>query len=125
MASRKRPRKKKTSPGENPTTPDPAQIAAIPDPKVGYGGVYTVKYVALLLSVSPATVYRLVDSGQLAAVYIGRCVRIPRLALEDFLAAPGDSLNRKPQKMPPPAGRAVAGPGRGLNPLRTGNLGSR
>lgn len=116
MTSRKRRSKKKTSAGGNPATAGPAQIAAMPHPQVGFGGVYTVPDVAALLQVSPATVYRLVGCGDLDAVYVGRCVRIPRLALEHYLVSRENPPHRKPKKNaaePPPANPA---PQRGRKP---------
>ncbi len=41
--------------------------------------------VAATMRVSPMTVYRLVKSGELAAVRVGRSVRIPAHAVEDYL----------------------------------------
>ncbi|TCK22361.1 helix-turn-helix domain-containing protein [Pseudonocardia endophytica] len=45
----------------------------------------TVSEVADTMRVSPMTVYRLVKSGELAAVRVGRSVRIPARAVEDYL----------------------------------------
>lgn len=42
----------------------------------------TVGEVADMLGVSTMTVYRLVASGEIPAVRIGRCVRIPRVEAE-------------------------------------------
>lgn len=42
----------------------------------------TVSEVADMLGVSTMTVYRLVASGEIPAVRIGRCVRIPRVEAE-------------------------------------------
>lgn len=46
----------------------------------------TVDQAAKALSVSRATVWRLVAAGRLEAVHIGRSVRIPAEALDDFVA---------------------------------------
>lgn len=45
----------------------------------------TVVEVAAALRVSRATVYRLVHAGSLPGKRLGRSVRVPRQALEDFL----------------------------------------
>jgi excisionase family DNA binding protein len=47
---------------------------------------FDVRTAARLLSVSPRTVELLIASGQLASLHIGRCRRIRRVDLEDFLA---------------------------------------
>lgn len=46
---------------------------------------YSVAQVAATLSVSPATVYRLVGSQALASVRVGKAVRIPRSSVERYL----------------------------------------
>jgi excisionase family DNA binding protein len=43
----------------------------------------TVSEVADMLRVSTMTVYRLVGIGEIPAVRIGRCVRIPRVEAEE------------------------------------------
>ncbi|WP_370026448.1 helix-turn-helix domain-containing protein [Planotetraspora sp. GP83] len=45
----------------------------------------TVEQAARLLSVSKMTVYRLVHSGELPAVRVGRSFRIARRDLDDYL----------------------------------------
>ena len=47
---------------------------------------YTINEVASLLKVSPKTVRRLIESGKLGAVRVGRVYRVPHKALEEFLA---------------------------------------
>jgi len=47
---------------------------------------YTINEVASLLKVSPKTVRRLIESGKLSAVRVGRVYRVPHKALEAFLA---------------------------------------
>lgn len=51
----------------------------------------TVCQVADLLGVSKNTAYNLVRSGQLRSVRVGRQIRVPRSALENYLngTAPG------------------------------------
>ncbi|HEU0130614.1 MAG TPA: helix-turn-helix domain-containing protein [Mycobacteriales bacterium] len=47
----------------------------------------TVAEVAKLMRVSKMTVYRLVHSGELTAVQIGRSFRVPEQAVHDYLRA--------------------------------------
>ncbi|MFE0846714.1 helix-turn-helix domain-containing protein [Streptomyces rochei] len=46
----------------------------------------TVAEVMARLKLGRSTVYDLIRSGRLASVTIGRCRRIPALALRDFIA---------------------------------------
>ncbi len=48
-------------------------------------GLLTVKEVALAVRVSPATVYRLVQAGELGAVRVGRSIRVKAEDLRAFL----------------------------------------
>ena len=60
-----------------------------------YGGVsmtdlseikfFTVAEVAAVMRVSKMTVYRLVHSGELASVRVGRSFRVPERAVHDYL----------------------------------------
>ncbi|MBA3250806.1 MAG: helix-turn-helix domain-containing protein [Geodermatophilaceae bacterium] len=45
----------------------------------------TVAEVAALMRVSKMTVYRLVHSGELSAVRVGRSFRVPEKAVHDYL----------------------------------------
>jgi len=45
----------------------------------------TVAEVATLMRVSKMTVYRLVHSGELSAVRVGRSFRVPEQAVQDYL----------------------------------------
>ncbi|HVE62714.1 MAG TPA: helix-turn-helix domain-containing protein [Mycobacteriales bacterium] len=45
----------------------------------------TVAEVATLMRVSKMTVYRLVQSGELSAVRVGRSYRVPEQAVHDYL----------------------------------------
>lgn len=45
---------------------------------------YRVKAVAELFDVSPSTIYRAIEAGQLAAIRIGSSVRVPASALALF-----------------------------------------
>lgn len=58
----------------NPTRP------IVQDPKF-----FTVAEVASVMRVSKMTVYRLVNSGELNAVRVGRSYRVPEAALTAFL----------------------------------------
>lgn len=49
----------------------------------------TIPEVARVMQVSPRTAARWIASGQLRAVKVGTCVRIPRRAVADYLAARG------------------------------------
>jgi len=43
-----------------------------------------VAYAAALLGVSVRTIYSVVESGELPSMRVGRCIRIPREALEEY-----------------------------------------
>jgi excisionase family DNA binding protein len=45
----------------------------------------TVAEVAAMMRVSKMTVYRMVHSGELAAVRVGRSFRVPEKAVHDYL----------------------------------------
>ena len=47
--------------------------------------IYTVEEVAAKLRVSPRTVYRMVQRGELRGVRVGDLYRIPREAFEAFM----------------------------------------
>ena len=49
-------------------------------------GLMTVKEAAEFLSVSRSTLYTMMDAGELASVKIGRCRRIPRVAVVQLAA---------------------------------------
>ncbi len=50
-------------------------------------GFATPKEAAKFLSISPASVYRLMDAKEIPSANFGRSRRIPRKALEQFAAA--------------------------------------
>lgn len=54
-----------------------------------WGGrlVLDVNEVAALLGVGRSFVYHLINTGQLPIVKLGRLTRIPKAAIEDFVAA--------------------------------------
>jgi len=55
------------------------------DPALAEMRFLTVAEVALLMRVSRMTVYRLVHSGELPAVRVGRSFRVPERAVHDYL----------------------------------------
>ncbi|MEV6526607.1 helix-turn-helix domain-containing protein [Longispora sp. NPDC051575] len=55
------------------------------DSRLGEVRFLTVAEVALLMRVSKMTVYRLVHSGELAAVRVGRSFRVPEQAVHTYL----------------------------------------
>ncbi|HZB51073.1 MAG TPA: helix-turn-helix domain-containing protein [Mycobacteriales bacterium] len=56
-----------------------------PDGPLGQVKFLTVAEVAALMRVSKMTVYRLVHSGELTAVRVGRSFRVPEKAVHDYL----------------------------------------
>lgn len=56
-----------------------------PDAPLGQVKFLTVAEVAALMRVSKMTVYRLVHSGELTAVRVGRSFRVPEKAVHDYL----------------------------------------
>jgi excisionase family DNA binding protein len=52
----------------------------------------TVQEVAALMRVSKMTVYRLVHSGELASVRVGRSFRVPEKAVNDYLRGAFDDV---------------------------------
>ncbi len=69
------------------SSPRPGTDGVTPRPDTGLSGVsfLTVAEVAALMRVSKMTVYRLVHSGELAAVRVGRSFRVPERAVHDYL----------------------------------------
>lgn len=55
------------------------------DAQPGATQFLTVAEVAALMRVSKMTVYRLVHSGELPAIRVGRSFRVPERAVHDFL----------------------------------------
>lgn len=45
----------------------------------------TVMEVATLMRVSKMTVYRLIDTGEIASVRVGRSIRLPEQAVREYL----------------------------------------
>jgi excisionase family DNA binding protein len=70
-----------------PGGPAPATrpAATRPDPDLAEVRFLTVAEVAALMRVSKMTVYRLVHSGELTAVRVGRSFRVPARAVHDYL----------------------------------------
>ncbi len=56
-----------------------------PDPPLAQVKFLTVAEVAALMRVSKMTVYRLVHSGEMPAVRVGRSFRVPEKAVHDYL----------------------------------------
>lgn len=54
----------------------------------------SVPQVAELLSIGRNTAYELVRSRQIRSVRIGRSIRVPRSALDEYLNAPTNDSNR-------------------------------
>lgn len=50
---------------------------------------YQVKAVARMLNVSPATVYRLINRGELGCWRVGSSIRVPESAVRAYLVANG------------------------------------
>jgi excisionase family DNA binding protein len=53
----------------------------------------TVAEVATLMRVSKMTVYRLVHSGELSAVRVGRSFRVPEQAVQEYLRGAFESAS--------------------------------
>lgn len=70
--------KRRPAIGPRPTTAEPVEAVS---------GVrfLTVAEVAVVMRVSKMTVYRMVHSGELAAVRVGRSFRVPEQAVHDYL----------------------------------------
>jgi excisionase family DNA binding protein len=71
-----------SGPGQDGTVPP---VPARPDPNLADVKFLTVAEVAALMRVSKMTVYRLVHSGELAAVRVGRSFRVPEKAVHEYL----------------------------------------
>ncbi len=66
-----------------PATARPVAEAPAPRAAVSF---LTVAEVAAIMRVSKMTVYRLVHGGEMAAVRVGRSVRVPEPAVRDYLS---------------------------------------
>ncbi len=73
-----------SGPGRDGTVP-PVPARPNPNPNLADVRFLTVAEVAALMRVSKMTVYRLVHSGDLAAVRVGRSFRVPEKAVHDYL----------------------------------------
>lgn len=60
-------------------------VAQSPDAPLSQVKFLTVAEVAAVMRVSKMTVYRLVHSGELTAVRVGRSFRVPEKAVHDYL----------------------------------------
>jgi excisionase family DNA binding protein len=72
------------SQGKGPQERAPAQKDQV-SASVGQVQFLTVAEVAALMRVSKMTVYRLVHSGELPAVRVGKSFRVPEKAVHDYL----------------------------------------
>lgn len=70
-------------PTDSASKPRPALEAH--DPGLAQMHFFTVAEVAAVMRVSRMTVYRLVHSGELPAVRVGRSFRVPQRAVDDYL----------------------------------------
>jgi excisionase family DNA binding protein len=52
--------------------------------------VLTVEQAAAILKISRGTAYEAVRTGEIPSVRIGRCIRVPRAALERLLEKGGE-----------------------------------
>ena len=62
----------------------PVGRPAVPAPRAAVTFL-TVAEVAAMMRVSKMTVYRLVHAGELSAVRVGRSLRVPERAVQDYL----------------------------------------
>jgi excisionase family DNA binding protein len=72
-----------SSPRSGRPGPPPAPVPA--DPPLSQVKFLTVAEVAAVMRVSKMTVYRLVHSGELTAVRVGRSFRVPERAVHEYL----------------------------------------
>jgi excisionase family DNA binding protein len=72
-----------SSPRSGRSAPPPEPVTA--DAPLSQVKFLTVAEVAALMRVSKMTVYRLVHSGELTAVRVGRSFRVPEKAVHDYL----------------------------------------
>jgi len=69
-----------------PAARGPSPAEAVPtDAPLAQVRFLTVAEVAALMRVSKMTVYRLVHSGELTAIRVGRSFRVPEKAVHDYL----------------------------------------
>ena len=65
---------------------------------------YTVKEAAEILKVSPMTIYRAIELSQISVLRIGRTIRIPESAFDEFLH-PAKPPKPDPRQWHPPVTR--------------------
>ncbi len=73
-------------PGEAGAASEPRRPGGL-DPSLAEVRFLTVAEVASVMRVSKMTVYRMVHSGDLPAVRVGRSFRVPEKAVHDYLRA--------------------------------------
>lgn len=77
-----------SSPQQPTAVPDgPADQANVFEASLAGMQFFTVAEVAEVMRVSRMTVYRLVHSGELPAVRVGRSFRVPQRAVHEYLRA--------------------------------------
>ena len=71
--------------------PDPAEAASVERVELfaGVKDVNTVREVAEAFGVCQQTIRRLIASGELDSVHVGRAVRVTKTAMVDFMARQG------------------------------------
>jgi excisionase family DNA binding protein len=81
------PRSPAARPARGPVPPEVPAPEPVPsrDGPLAQVKFLTVAEVAALMRVSKMTVYRLVHSGELTAVRVGRSFRVPERAVHDYL----------------------------------------
>ncbi|HSV65317.1 MAG TPA: helix-turn-helix domain-containing protein [Mycobacteriales bacterium] len=84
MSTSDAPRPGRVAGSAGPTRGDAAE-APRPEPSLAEVRFLTVAEVAAVMRVSKMTVYRLVHSGELTAVRVGRSFRVPEKAVHDYL----------------------------------------
>ena len=61
----------------------------------------TAEVVATAWGVSPRTIHRLIDAGELSALRVGRQRRIPQAELDSFVERHTETLNSSPETSEP------------------------
>jgi excisionase family DNA binding protein len=79
------PRSPAPTPARAAGPPEAPPAARPPDVPLAQVKFLTVAEVAGLMRVSKMTVYRLVHSGEMTAVRVGRSFRVPEKAVHDYL----------------------------------------
>lgn len=75
-------------------------------PAEGYGPYLSAEVVATALGVSPRTIHRLVEAGELSALRVGRQRRIPQAELDAFVERHTEPPDAPPETREPGFDRA-------------------